>query len=69
MFLFDVMAIAVGFVLRLCAGTYLIGETPTAWVVLCTFFLAVFLIGKEEMESVFCFEPISYFSENLKHGK
>jgi 4-hydroxybenzoate polyprenyltransferase len=43
MFLFDVMAIAVGFVLRLCAGTYLIGETPTAWVVLCTFFLAVFL--------------------------
>jgi len=42
-FLFDVLGIAVGFVLRLLGGTYAIGEQPTAWIVLCTLFLAFFL--------------------------
>lgn len=41
--LVDVMAIAFGFVLRLLAGVYVLGILPTAWITLCTFFLALFL--------------------------
>jgi 4-hydroxybenzoate polyprenyltransferase len=41
--LFDVLCITFGFVLRLAAGTYAIGELPTTWIVLCSFFLAAFL--------------------------
>ncbi|MDX1977002.1 MAG: decaprenyl-phosphate phosphoribosyltransferase [Pseudanabaenaceae cyanobacterium bins.68] len=41
--LFDVGCIASGFVLRLLAGIYAIQEIPTASIVLCTFFLAMFL--------------------------
>lgn len=41
--LFDVLSIAMGFVLRLLAGVYVLDVLPTAWIVLCTFFLAVFL--------------------------
>lgn len=41
--LFDVLSIAMGFVLRLLAGVYVLSELPTAWIVLCTFFLATFL--------------------------
>jgi len=39
----DVLSIAFGFVLRLVAGVYVLGELPTAWVVMCTLFLAIFL--------------------------
>ena len=39
----DVFTIASGFILRLLSGIYVLGITPTAWVVLCTFFLALFL--------------------------
>jgi 4-hydroxybenzoate polyprenyltransferase len=41
--LFDVMGIAFGFVLRMLAGVYAVGDLPTTWITLCTFFLAVFL--------------------------
>jgi 4-hydroxybenzoate polyprenyltransferase len=41
--LFDVVSIAMGFVLRLLAGVYVVGEIPTTWIALCTFFLALFL--------------------------
>jgi len=41
--LLDVFSISVGFVLRLFAGIYLLGDMPTAWIVLCTMFLALFL--------------------------
>tara|TARA_B100000315_G_C14443021_1_gene525563 strand:+ start:6 stop:887 length:882 start_codon:yes stop_codon:yes gene_type:complete len=39
----DVFVIASGFILRLLSGIYVLGIAPTAWVVLCTFFLALFL--------------------------
>jgi 4-hydroxybenzoate polyprenyltransferase len=39
----DVMCIAAGFVLRLIYGVYAVGVAPTAWIVLCMFFLALFL--------------------------
>jgi 4-hydroxybenzoate polyprenyltransferase len=41
--LFDVLCIALGFVLRLLAGVYAVGVLPTSWITLCTFFLTVFL--------------------------
>jgi 4-hydroxybenzoate polyprenyltransferase len=40
--LFDVSCIALGFVLRLLAGIYALGDMPTAWITLCTFFLTLF---------------------------
>jgi 4-hydroxybenzoate polyprenyltransferase len=39
----DVMSIAFGFVVRLVAGVFAVDALPTAWIVLCTFFLATFL--------------------------
>ena len=41
--LWDVMSIVFGFVLRLCAGIYVVGDIPTTWILLCSFFLAAFL--------------------------
>lgn len=41
--LVDVLSIAAGFVLRLMAGVYVLADIPTAWIVVCTFFLASFL--------------------------
>jgi 4-hydroxybenzoate polyprenyltransferase len=49
--LFDVLSIAAGFVLRLVAGVYVVGELPTTWITLCAFFLALFLgFGKRRAE-------------------
>jgi len=41
--LMDVMVIAFGFVLRVLQGVYAVEVRPTAWIVLCMFFLALFL--------------------------
>lgn len=41
--LIDVLSIAIGFILRVLAGVYVLGDIPTAWIVLVTFFLATFL--------------------------
>ena len=39
----DVLSIAFGFIFRLLSGIYSVGLTPTPWIILCTFFLAIFL--------------------------
>lgn len=41
--LIDVLCIAIGFILRLLSGVYVLGDIPTTWIVLCTLFLALFL--------------------------
>jgi 4-hydroxybenzoate polyprenyltransferase len=41
--LLDVAVIAFGFVLRVLHGVYAVEVLPTSWVVLCMFFLALFL--------------------------
>ncbi|MGA9923216.1 MAG: decaprenyl-phosphate phosphoribosyltransferase [Isosphaeraceae bacterium] len=41
--LLDVLIIAFGFVLRVLYGVYAIEVKPTSWIVLCMFFLALFL--------------------------
>jgi 4-hydroxybenzoate polyprenyltransferase len=39
----DVMVIALGFVFRVLVGVYAVQARPTAWIVLCIFFLALLL--------------------------
>jgi 4-hydroxybenzoate polyprenyltransferase len=39
----DVMCIAIGFVLRMVYGVLAVGVAPTSWIILCMFFLALFL--------------------------
>jgi decaprenyl-phosphate phosphoribosyltransferase len=39
----DVLVIAIGFVLRVYGGGFLINVTPTVWIVACTLLLALFL--------------------------
>ncbi len=41
--LLDVGLIAFGFVLRVLYGVYAVGVKPSSWIVLCMFFLALFL--------------------------
>ncbi|MBI5229825.1 MAG: decaprenyl-phosphate phosphoribosyltransferase [Candidatus Magasanikbacteria bacterium] len=47
----DVLAIALGFVIRVIAGAVAIGVSFSVWLILCTFFLALFLaISKRHNE-------------------
>lgn len=39
----DVFCISAGFLLRLLAGIYAVGDQPTSWVVLCTLFITLFV--------------------------
>jgi 4-hydroxybenzoate polyprenyltransferase len=39
----DVFCIAIGFVLRVAAGAFAIGVQPTAWIIVATFLLSLFL--------------------------
>jgi 4-hydroxybenzoate polyprenyltransferase len=39
----DVLSIAFGFEMRLFSGIYILADKPTAWIVLCVMFLAMFL--------------------------
>jgi 4-hydroxybenzoate polyprenyltransferase len=41
--LVDVFCISLGFILRLLTGIYAIGDRPTAWIVLCTMALTMFV--------------------------
>jgi 4-hydroxybenzoate polyprenyltransferase len=47
----DVICIALGFVLRVLMGVYAVQVLPSPWIVLCMFFLALFLgFGKRRAE-------------------
>ena len=47
----DIICIAIGFVLRVIAGAVVIGVAFSSWLLLCTFFLTLFLaIGKRKSE-------------------
>jgi 4-hydroxybenzoate polyprenyltransferase len=47
----DVLSIAIGFVLRVLAGCAAIGVTPTSWILVCGFSLAMLLgFGKRRLE-------------------
>lgn len=47
----DIICVALGFVLRVIAGAVVIGVAFSSWLLLCTFFLTLFLaIGKRKSE-------------------
>lgn len=49
--LLDVFSIAIGFILRVCAGSVAIGVGLSSWIILCTFFLSLYLgLGKRKKE-------------------
>lgn len=51
--IFDVIAIAVGFVIRAVAGCLVIGVNISSWLIICVFLLALFLaLGKRRHELV-----------------
>ena len=50
----DIMLIALGFVLRIVAGTSLIGVRPSDWLIICTMTVSLFLgFSKRRQELVF----------------
>lgn len=49
----DILSIAVGFILRLLAGSFAIGIMASKWIILCTLFLSLYLgFGKRRNELV-----------------
>ena len=49
--LLDVFSIAIGFILRVCAGAVSIDVKLSSWIILCTFFLSIYLgFGKRKKE-------------------
>lgn len=49
--LLDVFSIAIGFILRVLAGSIVIGVSLSNWIILCTFFLSLYLgLGKRKKE-------------------
>ncbi|RDY22920.1 decaprenyl-phosphate phosphoribosyltransferase [Romboutsia maritimum] len=49
--LLDVFSIAIGFILRVCAGSVSIDVKLSSWIILCTFFLSIYLgFGKRKKE-------------------
>ncbi len=57
----DVLSIAIGFDLRLVAGCAAIGVTPTSWILICGFSLAMLLgFGKRRLEIDGMDDPMAY---------
>ncbi len=50
--LWDIICVALGFVFRVISGVYAVGALPTPWIVLCTFFLALFLGLCKRLEEI-----------------
>lgn len=64
----DVICISLGFVLRMLAGVYAVGEIPTVWITLCTFFLSLFLaLAKRRAELAVLGEPRTEQRPVLSH--
>ena len=68
----DIISIAMGFVLRLVAGSVALGVTPSSWMLVCGFSLALFLgFGKRRSElalteSALKFRPTLVFYSTTK---
>ena len=66
--LLDVFAIAGGFVFRAVAGAYAIGVPNSAWLLVCTLMLALFLgFGKRRHELTSLAEEAASHRKNLAH--
>jgi len=64
----DVMTIATGFVLRAAAGGFAIGVPVSAWLLVCTILLALFLgFGKRRHELTLLTENAAVHRKSLEH--
>lgn len=64
----DVMSIALGFVLRVLAGTAVIAVETSPWILVCTFFLSLFLgFGKRRHELLLLENQASASRDVLVH--
>jgi len=64
----DVLVISAGFVLRAVAGTVVIHVTISAWLIICTMLLALFLaLAKRRAELVLLEEEAGTHRRNLDH--
>jgi len=59
----DVMAISLGFVLRVYAGGTLIGVHPTVWIIACTMLLALFLALAKRRDDL-----VKHLDEHHRHS-
>lgn len=67
-FIADVVSIAINFVVRAIAGTFIIGVFISPWLVLCPFFLALFLaVGKRKADLKFMKTKAYGHKEVLKY--
>jgi 4-hydroxybenzoate polyprenyltransferase len=64
----DVLAISAGFVIRAVAGTVVIHVTISAWLIICTMLLALFLaLAKRRAELVLLEDEAGNHRRNLEH--
>lgn len=70
MVIIDVMSIAIGFVLRVIGGAWVINVYVSPWILLCTLFLALFLgLSKRKNEVLLLGEGAKQFRRNLEEYK
>ncbi|MEM4247432.1 MAG: UbiA prenyltransferase family protein, partial [Candidatus Woesearchaeota archaeon] len=63
----DIIAVAINFVVRAVAGAFLIKVTISPWLVLCTFFFALFLLaGKRYADLAFLGSKAAVHKETLR---
>ena len=63
----DILAVAVNFVVRAVSGAFIIGVTISPWLVLCTFFFALFLLaGKRYADLAFLGSRAAMHKETLR---
>ncbi|MEM4266875.1 MAG: UbiA family prenyltransferase [Candidatus Nanoarchaeia archaeon] len=64
----DILFIAINFVIRAVSGTFIIHVSISPWLVLCTFFLSLFLsVGKRKSESMLLGSNASMHRSVLKY--
>jgi len=64
----DILFISVNFVIRAISGTFLINSDISPWLVLCTFFLAIFLaVGKRKADIMFAGKDAHRHRKVLKY--
>lgn len=64
----DILFIGVNFVIRAVSGTFIINVSISPWLVLCTFFLALFLaVGKRGSDLVLLGEDAAQSRQSLAH--
>ncbi len=64
----DITSIAINFVVRAVSGAFIISVVISPWLVLCSFFLAMFLsVGKRRAELVFLKEDAKHHRKVLDH--